>query len=101
MLRDKGPHYLLWGDSDIRIAQSSDPKVWPDEGKILLSPRPDSFDSKLVESGPPPLQLSNGDYIFFYNSASVGWPDSPTAAYHVGYVILDGNDPTIIKVRSN
>jgi predicted GH43/DUF377 family glycosyl hydrolase len=27
LLRDEGPHYLLWGDHDIRIAQSNDPAV--------------------------------------------------------------------------
>jgi len=45
-----------------------------------------------VESGPPPLLLSSGDYLFFYNSAELGWPDEGTA-YHPGWVILDGKDP--------
>ena len=82
MIRDSGPHYLLWGDSSIRIAQSNDPMVWPvDGGEIFIETREDKFDSKLVESGPPPLPLSNGDYIFFYNSASIGWPDEPGMYY--------------------
>lgn len=126
MIRDSGPHYLIWGDSDIRIAASYDPMVWPsDGGSLFLQTREDKFDSKLVESGPPPLLLSNGDYIFFYNSATVGWPDEPGivlacllvctcnhitpicsfcdigSAYHPGYVILDGKDPTVIKQRSD
>lgn len=101
LLREKGPHYLLWGDSDIRIAESNDLLSWPDEGQILISPRPDSFDSKLVESGPPPMKLSNGDYIFFYNSASAGWPESSNSAYHVGWLILDGENPRNIKARSS
>lgn len=50
--------------------------------------------------GPPPLLLSTGDYLFFYNSAEIGWPDDTNTAYHVGYLILDGKDPTQIKVRS-
>jgi predicted GH43/DUF377 family glycosyl hydrolase len=100
LLRDNGPHYLLWGDHDIRITTSSDPAVWPDIGNVLISPRADHFDSKLVESGPPPLLLSNGDYLFFYNSAENGWPDDSATAYHVGYLILDGSNPTVIKARS-
>ena len=62
--------------------------------------RADSFDSQLVEAGPPPLALANGDLLFFYNSAQVGWPKDLSTAYHVGWVILDGADPTVIKARS-
>ena len=32
LLRKSPPHYLLWGDHDIRIAKSDDPAVWPDIG---------------------------------------------------------------------
>jgi predicted GH43/DUF377 family glycosyl hydrolase len=100
LLRNRPPHYLFWGDSDIRVAMSDDFKKWKDIGTIFLSPRADHFDSRLVESGPPPLLLSNGDYLFIYNSAEKGWPEDPQTAYHVGWVILDGNNPTIIKQRS-
>jgi len=101
LLRDTPPHYLLWGDHDIRIAKSDDPTVWPDQGEIFLQVRSDNFDSQLVESGPPPMLLSNGDYLFFYNSAQLGWPKDLSTAYHVGWVILDGQDPTVIKQRSD
>jgi len=96
LLRDTPPHYLLWGDTDIRITKSNNPLSWPDPGQILLSPRKNMFDSQLVESGPPPLLLSTGDYIFFYNSASL-----PNATYHPAWLILDGKDPTIIKQRAD
>jgi predicted GH43/DUF377 family glycosyl hydrolase len=33
LLRDKGPHFLYWGDSDIRITASTDPTVWKSEGQ--------------------------------------------------------------------
>jgi predicted GH43/DUF377 family glycosyl hydrolase len=103
LLRSKhqGPNFLYWGDSSIKITSSYDPAHWPsDGGKVFIETRADHFDSKLVESGPPPLQLLNGDYIFFYNSATVGWPDEPGSAYHPGWVILDGKDPSVIKQRS-
>lgn len=103
LLRDpaQGPHFLYWGDSSIKITTSNDPAVWPaDGGKVFIETRADHFDSKLVESGPPPLQLLNGDYIFFYNSATLGWPDEAGSAYHPGWVILDGKDPSVIKQRS-
>jgi predicted GH43/DUF377 family glycosyl hydrolase len=101
LIRDQPPHYLLWGDSSIRVVKSDNLMSWPaDGGEILLSPRSDSFDSRLVESGPPPLRLTDGNYLFFYNSAQLGWPENPETAYHVGWLILDGNDPTNILQRS-
>ena len=103
LLRDAkvGPHYLFWGDSSIKVVNSTDPTRWPaDGGPVFMTTRADHFDSKLIESGPPPLELLNGDYIFFYNSATVGWPNEPGSAYHPGWVILDRKDPTVIKQRS-
>lgn len=82
------------------MTKSNDITKWDSIGEIFLSPRADHFDSRLVESGPPPLLLSNGDYLFIYNSAEKGWPEDLKTAYHVGWVILDGKDPTIIKQRS-
>jgi predicted GH43/DUF377 family glycosyl hydrolase len=100
LLRDSGPHYLLWGDHDIRITSSENPLVWPEVGDVLISPRADHFDSQLVESGPPPLKLSTGDYLFFYNSAELGWPAEGTA-YNVGWLVLSGSDPSTILSRSS
>ena len=47
------------------------------------------------------MELANGDYLFFYNSAQTGWPKDLTTAYHVGWVVLDAVDPSIIKARSS
>ena len=90
LIRPSPPHYLLWGDTDIRIANSTNLTSWPDQGQILLSPRNERcinsqscntceaslecvlsfFDTQLVESGPNPMLLSTGDYLFIYNSAN-------------------------------
>lgn len=101
LIHSSTENYLFWGDSSIRVAVSESPSSWTDIGDIFLETRSDNFDSKLVESGPPPIKLSNGDYLFIYNSATVGWPDDPESAYHPGWVILDKNDPLIIKQRSD
>lgn len=95
LLRPTPPHYLLWGDSHIRIAKSENPRRWVDGGPVLLEARPDSWDSELVESGPPPLQLSTGDYLFFYNGATTG-----NMTYHAAWIILDGKDPTKVLQRA-
>lgn len=94
LIRPEMPHYLLWGDTQIRIAASKDLQSWPDAGSVLLSPRADHFDSTLVESGPNPLMLSTGDYLFLYNSEGNG-------AYHVGWVVLSGSDPSVVLARSS
>lgn len=101
LIRNEPPHYLFWGDHDIRVTKSDDVAVWADPGSILLSPRTDNFDSQLVESGPPPLLLSTGDYLFFYNSAELNWPSDESTAYHVGWIILSGADPTQVLQRSS
>jgi predicted GH43/DUF377 family glycosyl hydrolase len=52
------------------------------------------FDSFLVEAGPMPLQLSDGNYLFLYNSARHGYPSKKPnwdVQYNVGYLILDEN----------
>jgi len=36
LLRKSVPHFLLWGDHEIKIAQSTDPAVWPDLGEYLF-----------------------------------------------------------------
>ena len=83
----------------IRVAKSDNLLSWPDIGEIFLKPRPFNFDNFLVESGPP-LRLSDGNYIFFYNSVETGWPGDSAASVNPGWVILDGDDPTKIVQRS-
>jgi len=99
IVRDSGLHYLIWGDNHLTMATSSDLLTYTNLPGPFLDVRADKFDSHLIESGPPPLRLSNNNYIFFYNSARAGFP-SPRPGYdleyNVGYLILDGTDPTII-----
>ncbi len=107
LLRDDhpgSPHYLIWGDTNLTIATTTDLRNFTNLPGFLITIRPDHFDSMLVESGPPPLPLTDGNYIFFYNSARRGFP-SPKAGYsyqyNVGYLILNGTDPTKIIQRSS
>lgn len=85
IIRDSPPHYMyyikeMWFGSTIHIATSNDLMNWTQLPYDLFGGRPGMFDSHLVESGPPPLKLSSGDYFFLYN----GHEDSYT--YLPGWV---------------
>ncbi|KAH3731698.1 family 43 glycosylhydrolase [Pelomyxa schiedti] len=101
LIRESGPHYLFWGAGEVRVTTSKDPTVWPSIGDMFLQPRADNFDSQGVESGPPPLLLSDGNYFFIYNSWNNTWPTDPTAEYHPAWVILDGTTPSTIIQRAS
>jgi predicted GH43/DUF377 family glycosyl hydrolase len=83
-LRDEegGPHYLIWGDDYLRMSTSTDLIHFKTLPGKFLELRSDKFDSHLVESGPPPMRLKDGNYIFFYNSARAGFP-SPRPGYEL------------------
>lgn len=98
-------NYLYWGDKDITCWKTKDLKnkeKYEDCG-VLLKTRSDNLDSELVESGPAPILLSNGDYLFIYNSARKGvpsWQKDWDLEYNVFYAIIDGKDKTKLKYRS-
>uniref|UniRef100_A0A914P5W5 Arabinanase/levansucrase/invertase n=1 Tax=Panagrolaimus davidi TaxID=227884 RepID=A0A914P5W5_9BILA len=101
--------YLFWGDSSysdgIQIATGEPGKWgWKDYNTYLLKKRDGTkfFDSELVESGPSPLKLNTGDYLFIYNSARAGYYTRPdwNLEYNLGYAILAGTDPTQVLDRS-
>jgi predicted GH43/DUF377 family glycosyl hydrolase len=59
------PHMLAFGDGTIHKAWSNDPAglkwSYNSSEAPFLAPRAGSFDSNLVEGGPPPLALSDGN----------------------------------------
>lgn len=70
------------------------------EDFLLIQPRAKMFDSFLVEAGPAPLQLSNGDWFFIYNGAQPldGVPNG--VFYAPGWVVLNGSNPLDVLARS-
>jgi hypothetical protein len=88
LLRPSPPHYLYWGDSHIHLAVSQDLVTFNTTVDTFIAPRVGGFDDGLVEAGPSPQLLSDGNYIFFHNSASAS-----NNAYHAEYVILNGTHP--------
>ena len=95
LIRPSPPHYLYWGDSNIRLAVSNDLLTFTTINETFITPRSGDFDDSLVEAGPRPMLLSDGNYVFFHNSNHI----SPYG-YHPEFVFLNGTDPTQIIQRA-
>lgn len=65
----QGRYWMYFGDTNIWAAHSTDLRHWEVVDEPALTPRPDSFDSQLVEPGPPPVLLPEGIWLG-YNSAN-------------------------------
>jgi len=107
-VRIRGRYWMYWGESDIYIATSGDLIHWSPErssdGKLLsvLVPRAGSFDSRLVEPGPPAI-LSDEGILFIYNSSNDrknGDPGLPPGTYAAGQALFASDDPSRLLRRS-
>lgn len=77
------------------MSNSTDPLKWT-LGKDFITET--AWGNPHVEAGPPPLKLSDGNYVFFHNSW--GGKNVPPPGYQPAWVILDGKDPTHILARA-
>lgn len=85
--------YLMFvGDSNIWVAKSKNLKNWKLDKNPFLKPRKKYFDSKLVEVGPPFIQLKD-KLMMIYNSAN------DDLVYAPSFLILDRKNPTKILYR--
>ena len=109
LLRDPShglPHVMFLGGGVISVAMSTDPSgigSWKG-GPDFISPRNNRFDASLVEGGPVPLRLSDGNLFYVYNSDEPG-PNTPkpswSTKYNCGFLILNGSNPEQILQRSD
>merc|ERR1719499_37525 len=119
-------HFLFFGGrGHISIAKSRRPDHWQhiDETawlkprRCIMSNSSNYFDRDGVESGPPPIRLQNGNYLMLYNGYTIkdidrfdfswcnlsryeGLIPRRDKQYQIGWVVLDGNDPSKIVERS-
>jgi predicted GH43/DUF377 family glycosyl hydrolase len=107
---DENPNatpYLIFGDCtlyqglQVAVASSDLLTYTVLEDFLLIEKRPNMFDSYLVESGPPPMKLDDGNWLFIYNAAQnlQGVPNH--LFYSPGYVILNGTNPLDVLQRSD
>ncbi len=99
--RVNGKYWMYFGVPELRIATSDNLRDWtPLEDTnghaiAVLSPRPEYFDSWLVEAGPPALITPHG-ILVLYNAGSL-----PSRTYSAGQALFDARDPTKLIARSD
>jgi predicted GH43/DUF377 family glycosyl hydrolase len=87
-----GEYVMYFGDSSIWIAYSDDLINWDVVDEPVMKTRPDHFDSRGIEPGPPPIVIDQG-ILLIYN----GWNNDIT--YKVGAVLFSKDDPTRVLER--
>jgi beta-1,2-mannosidase len=81
-------------DTQMGVAYSEDLLHWTEAlDHPVMASRPGSFDSQVVEPGPPPIITKQGIFLI-YNGAD------DKQVYSTGWVLFDKNDPTKIVARS-
>jgi predicted GH43/DUF377 family glycosyl hydrolase len=98
-----GPHFLIWScASALRITPSigrSTVQWAANQTKILFTVRKHPFwDTGFVESAMPPLKLSDGNLLFFYDSVG---PWNGTSGFQPGWAVLSGQDPSVVLARAS
>ena len=106
--RIRGRYWMLWGDTSIFAATSEDLVSWTPvetDGALrpVLAPRTRSFDSELVEPGPPAFLTSRG-VVCLYNgrnlAGALGDPRLPAGGYAAGEALLALDDPLRVVARA-
>jgi predicted GH43/DUF377 family glycosyl hydrolase len=82
----------------IETSLSSDGIFWG-QHRFLFRPRPGSWDSARVGSGPPPIRLPQG-WLLIYHGIAPATRESPAGRYCAGAVLLDLENPTKLIARS-
>lgn len=91
LIRESAPHFLISGAGQIFIAQSGSLLNWTLGAPFINQTL---WGNPNVEAGPPPMRLTDGNYMFFFNSW--GGKDVPQPGYEPAWAVLDGADPTRI-----
>ena len=81
-------------DSQMGVSYSDDLLHWTEAlDHPVMTSRPGSFDSQVVEPGPPPILTPQGIFLI-YNGAD------DKLVYSTGWVLFDKKDPTKVVARS-
>jgi len=95
---------MLRGGNISLVSSQDGLKTWQDEG-VFLRTRPDKWDSRTLSSGPAPVKLADGNWLFLYNVDNL-WPvDHPLplpsfGRCALGWAILDNTNLTNVLARA-
>ncbi|KAG7661613.1 uncharacterized protein J8A68_004882 [[Candida] subhashii] len=98
--QEDGKYYMVWGDQKLYLAISDDLIHWelpfPDTrlDDNIFANRVFPHESRLIESGPAPIKLSNGMYIFIYNCSTWGTDELEEGSYSISQMLIDYNNIT-------
>ena len=100
LIMPKPPHFLFYGAFPVLLATTMDLKSWTQLPGVLLPQRAGSWDAGM-ETGPMPMKLSDGNFVFVFNGVCTpGKPGcSPLSVvntsvqYAPGWCILNGSNP--------
>jgi predicted GH43/DUF377 family glycosyl hydrolase len=76
---------------DIWIAYSHDLRTWTDH-QVVMRPRENTWDSKRIGAGPPPVRVERGWLLFYHGIDSHN-------TYRAGAALLDPDDPAHVLAR--
>lgn len=108
--RINGKYWMYFGDTDIYAATSANLVDWiplttADKSGFepVFSPREGSFDSDLVEPGPPAMLTDKGILLLYNarNHGEKGDPSLPSGTYAAGQILFDANDPVNVIARAD
>jgi predicted GH43/DUF377 family glycosyl hydrolase len=97
------PHYLFHSAGQIFVTHTADAVTSGNWANSTLFIKGTAWGNTFVESGPPPMRLSTGDYIYFINSWHL--PDKAKGqeanVYEPAWVVLDGKNLTKIVAQAS
>jgi len=94
--RNKNRYVMYFGETNIKLAFSSDLKTWKEQETVLIEPRKNFFDDGALEVGGA-LQVHGHLLMVYYVKKKVAGHDR----YYVGACLFDKKDPTKLIWRSD
>jgi len=91
-----GRYYMLFGDSHIWNATSTNLIDWVPNITPVLTGRPGEFDAAYVETGPPPIKTDYGWLVIYHGIDTY----DVSKTYRIGAALFDKTDPTKVIWRS-
>ena len=89
----KNNYWMLFGDSNIWLANSQDGIRWQPVWQPFIKPRKSNyFDNIHVEMGPPPIKTREGWLVLYHGI-------NDKIVYRIGFLILDLKNPAKILFR--